>query len=92
LKPAGDPFQALPPVAQSPREFLVQSTILVMGIMGILFGAVAARWSYLYQHCPELLFPTKIRKQRRRENNKLKHKRQRFKVSQDGKGGSSRNS
>lgn len=41
---------------------------------------------------PDLLFPTRVRKQRRRENNKMKTARARFKVSQDGKGGSSRNS
>ena len=66
--------------------------ILVTAVMGLLFGSIGARWAYLYKHAPELLFPTKVRKQRRRENNKVKHKRQRFKVSQDGKGGSSRNS
>lgn len=70
----------------------MQSTLLVMAVMGMIFGSMGARWAYLYQHCPELLFPTKARKQRRRENNKMKQKRNRFKVSQDGKGGSSRNS
>ena len=41
---------------------------------------------------PELLWPTKKRRNRRKFRNKEKSQRQRFKVSQDGKGGRSANS
>jgi hypothetical protein len=44
------------------------------------------------KYYPELLFPTKERKQRREKSSKFKPQKARGKMSQDGKGGRSANS
>ncbi|KAG1663762.1 hypothetical protein FOA52_011813 [Chlamydomonas sp. UWO 241] len=55
-------------------------------------GAIGARIFYLHVHHPELLFPTKERKDRRKKTAGLKTRKGSGKMSQDGKGGRSANS
>lgn len=64
-------------------------TVPVLLFIGALFGRIY----YLHNYYPELLFPTKERKDRRRTaSGKLKAQKARGKMSQDGKGGRSANS
>lgn len=70
------------------------STMLVALIPTMLFigGAIARVW-YLHTYYPELLYPTKTRKDRQRTSGgKFKAQKARGKMNQDGKGGRSANS
>ncbi|GFR42962.1 hypothetical protein Agub_g3960 [Astrephomene gubernaculifera] len=70
-------------------------TVAIVAILPILLlaGGVAARVAYLQIHYPELLWPTKERRDRRKASGgKFKPQKQRGKMNQDGKGGRSANS
>lgn len=66
---------------------------LIVAPLALFFGAWAARVSYLKKHFPELLHPTKKRKERKQglsSGRKYRPPGQR-RMSQDGKGGRSNN-
>ncbi|EFJ48196.1 hypothetical protein VOLCADRAFT_104886 [Volvox carteri f. nagariensis] len=70
-------------------------TVAVVAMLPILLfaGGTAARVAYLQMYYPELLWPTKERKDRRKAaGGKVKPQKQRGKMNQDGKGGRSANS
>ncbi|GAX78119.1 hypothetical protein CEUSTIGMA_g5561.t1 [Chlamydomonas eustigma] len=58
----------------------------------LVIAVAAARISYLHMYYPDLLFPTKERKERRQKSSRFRPQKARGKMSQDGKGGRSANS
>lgn len=77
--------------ALTPRDKRMRLSIAIIPLAVFLI-AMSARIIYLQKYYPDLLWPTKERKARKKYRNKEKMPRQRFKVSQDGKGGRSANS
>ena len=74
-----------------PVEWSGQSTMVVVATLVLTVSGFAGRIYYLAKYYPEMLFPTKKRKERKKgwARSKLK---QSGKMSQDGKGGRSANS
>ncbi|GIL71095.1 hypothetical protein Vretimale_17834 [Volvox reticuliferus] len=80
---------------EPPKPKASSLTVAVVAMLPILLfaGGTAARVAYLQIYYPELLWPTKERKDRRRApGGKVKPQKQRGKMNQDGKGGRSANS
>lgn len=75
---------------QEPPTWTLLTIVLVpvFTFTFFMFGRIA----YLQIYYPELLWPSKERKQRYKNNNKFKPQKARGKMSQDGKGGRSANS
>ena len=82
------------PVPKKVKKGGALSTLAVAIVPLTLFiGGLVARIAYLHTYYPEMLFPTKERKDRRRASGgKFKAQKARGKMSQDGKGGRSANS
>ena len=83
-----------PPAPRRPATAAERRRILVLLLspFALFLAALAARVSYLRAHVPELLWPTKQRKERKKGWGRSKFKQGSNRLSQDGKGGRSANS
>mmetsp|Transcript_40280 Transcript_40280/g.89458 ORF Transcript_40280/g.89458 Transcript_40280/m.89458 type:complete len:170 (+) Transcript_40280:143-652(+) len=80
------------PLVEGPKASPLSLAFIVTVPVILFVGAMAGRIYYLHTNYPELLWPTKERRDRRRNNMKFKPQKARGKMSQDGKGGRSANS
>lgn len=92
-KPATRTFEVTPDGPKPPSKTASSWTIMMVALVPVLGFTVAmfGRIAYLQIWYPDLLWPTKERKQRYKNSNKFKPQKARGKMSQDGKGGRSAN-
>lgn len=83
--------KAAAPPPPSPWDRLKVGLVVTIPVM-LFISAVAGRIYYLHTYYPEVLFPTKVRKERKKGSAGFKPQKARGKMSQDGKGGRSANS
>ncbi|PNH08929.1 hypothetical protein TSOC_004489 [Tetrabaena socialis] len=83
----------IPVTPPSPKASGITVALVAMLPILLFAGGTAARVAYLQIHHPELLWPTRERRDRRKSaGGKFKPQKARGKMSQDGKGGRSANS